>query len=55
MNINEWTDEQKEYIESVADDYGVDYITAYNLADMLGESELYDGFIASMQDAECYV
>ena len=50
--MSDWTKEQEEYIESIADDYGVNYESAYIVAELLGVDELYDGFISSMQDIE---
>lgn len=47
-----WTEDEMEYIEDMADAYGMDEETAYLLADLLGESELYDGFIAELEDWE---
>lgn len=48
----EWTKDEMEYIEDMADAYDMDEATAYLLADLLGESELYDGFIAALEDWE---
>lgn len=41
-----------EYLESVAADYGVDYYTVECLADILGESEDFDGLISALEDME---
>ena len=42
MKMNE---ERRAYLEEVADDYGVDLFTVMALAEVLGESEDYDGLI----------
>ena len=44
-------DNRKEYLNSLADMYGVNAETVYVLADMLGEGEDFDGLISSIQDA----
>lgn len=43
--------DRKEYLQSVADDFGVPYETVFDIADILGESEDFDGLIEIMQDA----
>jgi len=43
---------RKEYLDSLADEYGVSAITVYALADMLGESEDFDGLLSALEDAE---
>ncbi|MDA3854901.1 MAG: hypothetical protein PF569_01485 [Candidatus Woesearchaeota archaeon] len=50
--MDEWTKEERQHIEDVADDYGVSHDTAYYLAELLGRNELRDGFMTSMQDIE---
>jgi hypothetical protein len=42
--------ERKEYLDNLADEYGIDKYTVYALADMLGESEDYDGLISTLED-----
>ena len=42
--------ERKEYLDNLADEYGIDLATVYALADMLGESEDYDGLISTLED-----
>lgn len=44
--------DRKEYLESLADDYGVDVDTVFMLADMLGPNEDFDGLVTSLQDFE---
>ena len=41
---------RKEYLEDLADQFGVDEHTVYALADILGESEDFDGLIAELED-----
>jgi len=43
---------RKEYLESLADDYGIDYGTVAMLASMLGTSEDFDGLISALEDYE---
>ncbi len=43
---------RKEYLESLADDYGIDYGTVAMLASMLGASEDFDGLISALEDYE---
>jgi len=40
-----------EYLEMLADDYGVDLATVYALADVLGPMEDFDGLVTSLEDA----
>jgi len=42
--------EIKEYIQEQAENYGVPYDTALAIFELLGESEMYDGFISAMED-----
>lgn len=44
----------KEYLESLADDYGIDYAIVAMLASMLGESEDFDGLVSMLEDYEDY-
>lgn len=43
---------RKEYLKSLADDYGVDYTVVYTLASVLGENEDFDGLISALEDEE---
>lgn len=43
---------RKEYLESLAEDYGLDYETVAMLASMLGASEDFDGLISALEDYE---
>ena len=50
----DWTqtqwDSREDYIRDIADNCGVDYQTALMLADILGDSELFDGFVSGLED-----
>ena len=54
----DWTqtqwDSREEYIRDIAEDCGVDYQTALMLADLLGDDELFDGFVTGLEDAGLY-
>lgn len=39
-----------DYLESLADEYGVSKMVVYSLADMLGPSEDFDGLINALED-----
>ena len=41
---------RKDYLESLADDYGVDKYAVFAVADMLGPSEDFDGLIIMIED-----
>ena len=43
-------DSLKDYIEQTAEENGVDIILAWELFDLLGETELFDGYISSLED-----
>lgn len=43
---------RKEYLDSLADEYGVSALTVYTMADMLGEREDFDGLLNALEDAE---
>jgi hypothetical protein len=38
------------YLRELADDYGVDFATVSALADLLGESEDFDGLLVALED-----
>ena len=46
------TTERKEYLNGLAEDYGVSKGTVYALASMLGPDEDYDGLISALEDIE---
>lgn len=50
-NRNRFANREK-YLESLADDYGVDYTVVYTLASVLGENEDFDGLINALEDEE---
>lgn len=43
---------RKEYLKSLADEYGVSIHTVYSCAELLGESEDFDGLLSALEDAE---
>ena len=43
---------RKEYLESLAEDYGIDYGTVAMLASTLGASEDFDGLVSTLEDYE---
>ncbi len=40
----------REYVKGVADEYGVDFDTAWTIFDLLGPSEAFDGFVTTIED-----
>ena len=53
MQNNSQTDsskERREYLEEIADDFGVDAEIVFALADLLGPNEDHDGLISSLED-----
>lgn len=42
--------DRAEYLESLADDFGVELDTVKMLADMLGPNEDFDGLVISLED-----
>ena len=40
----------EEYLENLSEDYDVDLVTVYMMADLLGETELFDGLVSSLED-----
>jgi len=41
---------RKDYLEQLADEYGIDLVIVNSLADSLGESEDFDGLIVMLSD-----
>lgn len=39
-----------EYLENLSEEYGVDIETVYMMADLLGETELFDGLVSTLGD-----
>ena len=42
---------RRAYLDSLADDFGLDRSTVYALAGILGSSEDFDGLICALEDA----
>jgi hypothetical protein len=42
--------DRKEYLDSLADDLGVNPGTVYMLADLLGPDEDFDGLVTALED-----
>ena len=42
----------KEYLHDLSDEYDVPYSVVVSLCQLLGESELFDGLVSAVQDAE---
>jgi hypothetical protein len=43
---------RKEYLLSLAEDFGIDKSAVFTIASMLGETEDFDGLISSLEDYE---
>lgn len=43
---------RKDYLASMADEYGVDEYTVFALADILGPNEDFDGLVCELEDLE---
>jgi hypothetical protein len=41
---------RRAYLDSLAEDYGIDRATVYMIADLLGPSEDFDGLVTSLED-----
>ena len=41
---------RRDYLDSLAEDYGIDRATVYMLADLLGPSEDFDGLVTSLEE-----
>ena len=41
---------RKEYLESLSEEYDVDYDTVVDIAMLLGENEDFDGLVAALED-----
>ena len=42
---------RRDYLECIADDYGLDSDTVFAVAGMLGPSEDFDGLLSALEDA----
>ena len=45
-------EDRKDYLKSLSEDYGVPYYMVLEIANMLGETEDFDGLVTSLEDAE---
>ena len=43
---------RKEYLNSLAEDYGVGFYQVFALADLLGQEEDFDGLISALEDMQ---
>lgn len=43
---------RKDYLESLAEDYNINFLTVVSLADILGPNEDFDGLINALEDIE---
>jgi hypothetical protein len=43
---------REDYLNCLSEDYGVPLEVVYSLAEMLGETEEFDGLISALEDAE---
>ena len=41
---------RKDYLESLSEEYDVDYDTVVDIAMLLGENEDFDGLVAALED-----
>lgn len=41
---------RRDYLDSLAEDLGIDPQTVYTLADLLGPSEDFDGLVTALED-----
>ena len=41
---------RRDYLTSLADEYGIDPVIVFTLASMLGPSEDFDGLVTSLED-----
>jgi len=44
--------DRKDYLQCMSDDYGVPLEVVESMADVLGESEMFDGLVSALEDAE---
>ena len=50
--VNGYTD-RDDYLNCLSEDYDVSIEDVYELAEILGEHEDFDGLISTLEDAEC--
>lgn len=44
------TEERETYLTELAEEYGIDESIVFQMAEILGESEDYDGLVSSLED-----
>ena len=45
--------DRDDYLNRLSEDYGVSIEDVYELAEILGENEDFDGLVSALEDAEC--
>lgn len=50
MSRAEFTKERYEYLDGLADEYGIDRHAVYAIADLLGPNEDRDGLVTELED-----
>lgn len=45
--------DRDDYLNCLSEDYGVSIEDVYDLAEILGEHEDFDGLVSTLEDAEC--
>ena len=52
--MSQYTDEgyssRRDYLDTLADDLGIDRATVYTMAELLGPSEDFDGLVTMLED-----
>ena len=46
---------RKDYLVSIADEYGIEESTVFFIANILGEAEDFDGLISTIEDGELFI
>ena len=46
---------RKDYLVSIADEYGIEESTVFFVANILGEAEDFDGLISTIEDGELFI
>ena len=49
MTAAEFTKERYEYLDGLAEEYGMDRQAVYAIADLLGPNEDYDGLVSELE------
>lgn len=44
--------DRNDYLNTLAEDFGIDIMVVYSLASVLGESEDFDGLLSTLEDYE---